>query len=157
MQKPLTAKRIENIALFYLERFDTSSTKLRQVLIRRVQRHNLQQIPIDPHVYEWIEQTIQKMQSLGYVDDKRYAENTIRRLSASGKSNRFIQQKLQAEGIDGDLIYSLLTPENDIEQAKIFVQKKHLGSDYKKDLTKLARAGFDYETAKQALKGETDV
>ena len=37
-----------------------------------------------------------------------------------------------------------------MERAKIFVQKKHL-EQTEKDLAKLARAGFDYETAKQAL------
>ncbi len=157
MQKPLTQKRIENIALFYLDRFDASRGKLRQVLSRRVLHQKMLQLPIDPQVPKWIENTIQKMCNLGYIDDKRYAENIIRRLSASGKSTRFILQKLQTEGIDSELINSLLDPADDLERAKIFVHKKRLGSNYEKDLTKLARAGFNYETAKQALKGETDV
>ena len=38
-----------------------------------------------------------------------------------------------------------------MENARRFVHKKRLGQDYKKDMAKLARAGFGYETAKQVL------
>ena len=79
MQKLLTAKRLENIALFYLERFDASSDKLRQVLKRRLRRQKMQGIELSPEAPDWIENVIQKMQNLGYVNDDRYAENAVRR------------------------------------------------------------------------------
>lgn len=151
MQKPLTEKRLENICLFYLERFDASSDKLRQMLNRRIKRQKMQNIPVDKDIYSWIENVIGKMQRLGYVNDTRYAENVVRRLSQSGKSARFIQQKLAQEGINADVITALLNPQDDLERACLFVRKKRLGANYEKDLAKLARAGFDYETAKQAL------
>ena len=156
MQKPLTPKRLENIALFYLERFDTSCGKLRQVLKRRVQRQKIQGIPVEKEIDQWIEQVIHKMQELGYVNDERYVQNTIRRLSESGKSTRFIQQKLSSEGIDSNLIESLLSPEEELDRATIFAHKKHLGSDPQKDLAKLARAGFNYDIAKHVLDNLSD-
>jgi len=157
MTKPLTQKRLENIALYYLERFDASSTKLQQVLMRRLQNQKAANIPIDPNTPEWIQNTVQKMIDLGYVNDKRYVENAVRRLSATGKSARFIFQKLSAEGLPSDLIQSFLDGSDDLERAQTFVRKKHLGKDYEKDLAKLARAGFSYEIARHALKGEDNV
>lgn len=153
MQKPLSPKRLSLFALTYLARFDCSSEKLRQVLNRRVLRQKRQNIPVDEQTPKWIEAVIQQMQNLGYIDDKRYVENAIRRLSESGKSARYIYQKLQADGIDTTLIESLLdnSEEQDIQRAIHFAHKKHLGKDYKKDLEKLARAGFSYEVAKQTL------
>lgn len=158
IQKPLTEKRLENIALFYLERFETSSEKLRQVLKRRIARQKMKGILPDPESANWIENVIQKMQNLGFVNDARYAENTARRLSEQGKSARQIQHKLMSEGIEPEFIYPQLEETDDLARAKIFVKKKRLGKEYEKDLAKLARAGFSYETAKLALtKGEDDV
>ncbi len=157
MQKPLTPKRLENIALYYLERFDASAYKLREVLKRRVNKQKLAGEPVDKDVFQWIEAVIQKCVALGYVDDKRYAENAVRRLTQAGKSLRFIRQKLMNEGIDVDLLETLLNPEDELERACTFVRKKRLGGDYEKDLAKLARAGFSYEIARQALtQGEED-
>ncbi|MBQ4472593.1 MAG: RecX family transcriptional regulator [Alphaproteobacteria bacterium] len=157
MQKPLTPKRLENIALYYLDRFDASSTKLRQVLLRRLQKQKMSDTPVDPNALKWIENVIQKCVDLGYIDDKRYVENAVRRLSAGGKSARFIQQKLLSEGLDADLIQSFLQIDDDLTRAQTFVTKKHLGKDYEKDLAKLARAGFSYDVARRALKGENNV
>ena len=97
---------------------------------------------------------VQKVTQLGYVNDERYAENAVRRLSQSGKSARFIQQKLMADGIAPDEIEKHLSTDEDLDRARVFAQKKHLGRDYQKDLAKLARAGFSYETAQEVLKGE---
>lgn len=151
MTRPITYARLRNIALFYLERYDASSGKLIDTLKRRVQKTKLQGLEIPKETNEWIQKIVQECQNLGYVDDKRYAENQVRILSRQGKSARFIVQKLSAAKIDTDLIQSLLDPDDDLERAKTFVQKKHLGRDYQKDLAKLARAGFSYEIAKQAL------
>lgn len=154
MQKPLTEKRLQNIALYYLERFDASSEKLRQTLKRRIQRQKMAGIPIHPSAYTWVEQILEKMKSLGYINDERYTENIIRRLSESGKSTRFIRQKLLVEGISEDTLEKFLSPDDELARAKNFVHKKHLGQGYQKDLAKLARAGFSYEIAQQVLKGE---
>ena len=123
MQKPLTEKRLQNIALFYLERFEASSQKLRQVLKRRVQKQKMQGLSVDPQVPKWIENVIQEMIRLGYVNDERYIENTIRRLSQAGKSTKFIRQKLLTEGMENEMIAAFLNPESALDQARLFVQK----------------------------------
>ena len=91
------------------------------------------------------------MERLGYINNQRFAENTIRRLSNSGKSKSYISTKLKLAGIEEEQIRETLSQTNDLENARIMVQKKHLGKDFQKDLARLARAGFSYETARKAL------
>ena len=144
MQKPLTEKRLENIALFHLERFETSSEKLRQVLTRRVARQKMLGIQQAAECPQWIETVVQKMQERGFVNDERYVENAVRRWGEQGKSEFVMRQKLQAERIPSQLIEKALAQneQDDLARARIFISKKHLGQAYEKDLEKLARAGF---------------
>ena len=118
---------------------------------------------------KWIEDIIKRMQELGYVDDKRYAQNTFRRLQNAGKSTSFIAGKLKQSGIGANIINQLIeeqentTDEMDLNTARQLVKKKKLGylrppekqqEMHQKDLAVLGRAGFSYEIACQALKGE---
>lgn len=148
--KKITPQRLKNIALYYLQRYDASSLKLRTVLMRRIQKAKSEQ-PVAPESTDWVNQVIEQMQNLGYVNDARYAENVVRRLSETGKSNAFIRTKLKTDGIDENLIRQLLSDTDELAQAKLFVRKKRLGNDFKKDLAKLARAGFSYDIATKAL------
>lgn len=171
MVKQITFKRLENIALFYLQRYDSCSTKLNSVLKRRVLRAKKQGIIVPDDSSLWIEQVVLKMIDLGYIDDKRYAENIFRRLQNNGKSSRYIAAKLKQDGLDTQLIQTLIDSmdiscdEMDIVAAEKLVRKKKLGyfrtpelrrEMYQKDLAVLGRAGFSYEIAKQALKIDED-
>ena len=154
--KKITPQRLKNIALYYLDRFDASSEKLRSVLKRRVQKAIMMGDEVPSDVSNWIDEIVQDMQRLGYVNDKRFCENKIRQYLNAGKSNRYIIGKLSEAGIDLDLIQSFL-PDDELEQARIFVHKKRLGQDYQKDLAKLSRAGFSYDIAQKVLKEDSNV
>ncbi len=167
MVKQITQKRLENIALYYLQRYESSCFKLENVLKRRILRTKMQGAEIPADANKWVVEVVQKMQNLGYIDDKRYAENTLRRLQNAGKSVRFIMGKLKQDGILPDTINTLMDAqeksgdEMDIDAARRFVDKKKLGwhrppdkrqEMYQKDLAALGRAGFSYETAARVLK-----
>ena len=109
------------------------------------------------------------MINLGYINDRRYIENTVRRLQNSGKSIRYISNKLKQDGIEDNLIQSFFeetiqnSEENDLVSAKHLVKKRKLGhfrapkkriQMHQKDMAILARSGFSYETAKKALQEE---
>ena len=106
---------------------------------------------ISPEAENWVEEIVAEMCRLGYVNNKRFAENLVRRLTESGKSRSFIRTKLKLAGIDDDQIINALSETDELANARLMVQKKHLGHDYKKDLARLARAGFPYEIAREAL------
>lgn len=168
MTKKITSNRLYNIALYYLSRYDASSGKVRQMLQRRLMRAKMKMEDIPPEASEWIENIVNRLTELGYIDDKRYGENQVRQLSGAGKSARFISMKLNQAGLDADLIENLIlsTDSDDLERAKKMVRKKKLGiyrpqnirqDYYKKDLATLARAGFSYETAVSALNDEINM
>lgn len=166
MVKKITPKRLENIALYYLERYDSSAFKLKSVLERRVFKAKRDEQEVDENASAWIESIVQKMQDLGYVNDERYAQNQFRILSNAHKSVRYIVQKLKQDGIDEERIRDLFesqeqsTDELDLNAARLLISKKKIGKYrsvenrklmYQKDLSALGRAGFSYDIARQAL------
>ncbi len=165
----ITPQRLYNIALSYLTRYESSTQKLKNVLERRILSAQRQGKEIPKNASQWIHETVLKMQELGYVNNKRYAENTIRRLSQSGKSIRYMNMKLKQDGIDSQTFQSALpnktTDDIDLDFALLMVKKKKIGfyrpfplqkQYFQKDLAILGRAGFSYETAQRALKGDSD-
>ena len=152
--KKITPQRLKNIALYYLERYEASTQKLREVLRRRLAKAKLEQ-PIPSEAPKWIEEVIDEMIHLGYINDKRFTENTVRRLSEAGKSRSFIRTKLKLAGIEEENITEALSDTDELTNARSFVRKKHLGDDFKRDLARLARAGFSYEVAREALEDDS--
>ncbi|MCP4393283.1 MAG: hypothetical protein GY804_03295 [Alphaproteobacteria bacterium] len=168
--KKITKKRLENIAIYYLSRYDSSTENLRQILKRRVlksQRHH----EIDSNqAMEWIKETIQKMQSLEYVNDDRYTLNQIRKLWEKGTSKRKIQSILLQKGIPhekfirimGSFFSSFEKTDKDPDEvaAHKYAKRRKLGiyreknkrkERANKDLASLARAGFSYKIAKEIV------
>ncbi|MBE6449718.1 MAG: RecX family transcriptional regulator [Alphaproteobacteria bacterium] len=166
MVKQITEKRLEHISIYYLQRYESCASKLKDVLYRRVLKIKMQGGEIPPQIEEWISKIVLKMQDLGYIDDMRYIENTVRRLQNNGKSMHYILNKLKQDGLSSDLLDTFLqentsnTFQTDLQSAQRLVYKKKLGcfrnkelqkQMYQKDLAVLARAGFSYEIAKKAL------
>lgn len=166
-KRKMTPVRLKNIALYYLQRFDSSADNLRQVLTRRV-RDNARQTPdFDMHrAAEWIEEIITEFERVGYLNDRRYAEFKIAGYLAAGKPERYIRIKMRQKGVAEALVNEILADsEIDEESAAVnFARKKKIGpfrADEEsrrvcrqKDLAAMIRAGFDYETAKQVIGGE---
>ena len=162
MVKEITEKRLYNITLYYLTRFDASVGKVRSMLKRRLIKAKMAGHNLPPETSQWIETIISDMHRLGYLNDSRYAENKIRLLIHQGKSIQFMTLKLKEAGIDEETIQTLLinASVSDLEQACRLVARKKLGPHrpseqqqicYQKDLATLARAGFAYDIARKAL------
>lgn len=165
--RPLTSKRLTNIALYYLGRYESSVEQLRKILSRRVLKEKLKGADIPADVESVIESILAKMVSDGYVDDRRFAESVARKCQTAGKSRQFLIGKLKTAGIDADLIRELTDglADSDLDAARRFVQKKKIGrcrplerqkECFKKDLAAMARAGFSFDVAKKALETDED-
>ncbi len=165
--RPLTAKRLTNIALYYLGRYESSVEQLRKILLRRVLKEKMKGADIRADAEAVVESILSKMIADGYVDDRRFAQGVVRKCQSAGKSRRFLIGKLKTAGIDSDLICELTADltDSDLEAARRFVQKKKIGryrplekqkECFKKDLAAMARAGFSFDVAKQALETDED-
>jgi regulatory protein len=167
--KKITLKRLENIALHYLSRYESSSENLRKILKRRVYKASKHHETNTNQANEWIEQIIDKMQRLEYINDDRYALNQLRRLWEKGASKRKMQAHLAQKGIplekitdilqnfmdslDIDDNFELIAAKKHAKRKKIGIyRQKNQREDYRnKDLAAMARAGFSYEIAKKII------
>jgi regulatory protein len=165
--KDLSVSRetIENKALQYLERFDASAAKLRKILEEFVkQRAKAQGVDSRPFL-DIAHELVKRYESNGLIDDRRYASSMAQSLIARGVSRQVAKSKLLSRGITSEVIdevISRLASEggSELAAARALVRKRKLGcfrpeherrDAARRDLGVLARAGFDFQTAKAAL------
>jgi regulatory protein len=154
--KLATRAELEKAALAYLSRVECTAAKLRAYLTRRA----------DPALAESIEELLARYQASSLVSDARFAENAVRRMSRRGTSERAIAFRLGRAGLSPSVVGEALAaraseiPEPELEAARTLVRRRRLGPlrpenerelHRRRDLAVLARAGFDFETARRAL------
>ena len=165
--RKMTKKRLQNIALYYLERFDSSSANLRQVLKRRIFDYARKTPDFNrSDAEQWIDEIVLRFEELGYLDDKRYAEFKIDDYLLAGKPERYIRQKMQQKGVAEKVIDKILSEREFDEESMAlrFAAKKRIGpyrkdeesrrQNRQKDLATLVRAGFGYDTAQKVIGAE---
>jgi regulatory protein len=161
-----SAKHLERAALYYLERYATSSDNLRRVLMRKVARSARAHDTDETAGRAMVEELIARFLELGLLDDARYAESQVRRLRRRGTSRRLIMARLWAKGLDATVIdealrqFDDLSSEPEMAAACAYVQRRRLGP-YRaararerlrgRDLAALARAGFSYRVAERVM------
>lgn len=167
--KKATPERLERSALFYLERFASSSENLRRVLMRRVDA-SAREHGTDPEEgARFIDTLIERYQRAGLLDDAAYADARVAGLHRRGLSDRAIAMKLRQKGVPGDLIdKSLETLREDLradgvdpnwEAAMNYARRRRIGpfrktaraENRERDMAALGRQGFDYETARRIV------
>jgi regulatory protein len=172
LPKPVSAASLEAAALFYLERFATSSANLRRVLQRRVRRSAELHGTDAQAGAQLIDVLIQRFLANGLLDDHAYAEAKSASLHRRGTSSRAISAKLAGKGLSRDLVQSVLgeaddeaglatRPGGDLAAAAALARRRRLGpyrdetlreAHRLKDLGTLARAGFARSIAEQVLR-----
>ncbi len=102
--RKITQKRLLNIALYYLKRFETSTEALKDVLKKRVNQYAFQNPDYDKsEAYEWIESIVADCEKKGYVNDERFAGFRVSAYLNAGKSAKYIKGKLRQKGISEEL------------------------------------------------------
>lgn len=168
LPRRVSARSLENAAVFYLQRFSASTERLRRVLRRRVERSARIHPDVDRDAAEaWIEAIVAKFQRLGLLDDARHAETRAGALFRRGESRRAIAARLRAEGVDRDTLGAALegltdeAPDPDLAAAATLARRKRLGpyrasaqdraDNRKRDMAALARKGFGPSVALAVL------
>lgn len=164
--KKISPTYLRNVALWYLERFGGTRHRVRQVLHRRAEEA-AQVHGEDPHTGQWIEDVLDELENFGHLNDLLFAQSRVQRGLRQGKSRRLIEQELSNAGVSSAIqqeAISALDMSNDdqeIQAARTYVARHRLGylrddpeSFEQKDLARLARRGFSYQTARRALGGD---
>lgn len=159
-RKPVTAARLERIALYYLERFSASAAGVRAVLHRRIRRAD--EDLDEPQALAWVEDIIARLEKQGLVDDARFAVGRVGTLHRQGRPRQRIAMGLAQKGIDQETIARTMAsfidenPAADLQAALIYARKRRLGpfgppGEPEKQLAAMVRRGFDLNTARRIL------
>ena len=147
-------------AIYYLSKYSSSKKNLEFILKKKIRRLSDEK-KIRFHLYNEIQIIIEKLEKLNLINDQVFVESKIQSLQYQAKSKNYIKQYLLQKGIDKQLIeeqISLFYENNknlEKENALKFAKKRNLidnDQDYQKKLSKMARAGFSYDIAKEILK-----
>lgn len=92
---PLDPRRLEELALRYVEKFATTRGKLAAYLVRKLRERGWDgATPADP------QGIAERMAALGYIDDRAYAEAKAASLTRRGYGARRVSQALHAAHVD---------------------------------------------------------
>ena len=147
-------------AIYYLSKYSSSKKNLEFILKKKIRKLSDEK-KIRFKLYNEIQIIIQKLEKLNLINDQVFVESKIQSLQFQAKSKNYIKQYLLQKGIDKQLIeeqISLFYENNknlEKENALKFAKKRNLldnDQDYQKKLSKMARAGFSYDIAKEILK-----
>ena len=167
--KRITPSYLRNSALYYLDRFGTSRANLRRVMMRKINRGLAEHGGDRDEAVDWLEALLDDLERLGYVNDAEYAASRARALHRGGAGERKIRAKLREKGIASETIDRALEAlaertrgehPPDLVAAARYARSRRLGpyrkgdhspESRRKELGKLARAGFDYEIAMRVV------
>jgi len=163
-----TPDYLERAALFYLERYASSTANLRRVLLGKVQR-SARAHGTDPAAgAEAVEALLARFQRSGLLDDRAYAEGRAVSLHRAGHSRPAIRARLAQKGVDTASIEAALArladeaAAPDLAAALRYARKRGLGpyrrerrlERRERDLAALARKGFDLDLARRLVDAE---
>ena len=152
-------EKLLKYAIYYLSKYSSSKKNLEYILKKKIRRLSDEK-KIRFHLYNEIQIIIEKLEKLNLINDQVFVESKIQSLQYQAKSKNYIKQYLLQKGIDKQLIedqISLFYENNknlEKENALKFAKKRNLldsDQDYQKKLSKMARAGFSYDIAKEVL------
>ena len=167
--RKVTQQSLRNAALYYLQRYASSAANLREVLTRRVRRaERVQEIDTDT-ASGWIDTIVSSFESSGLIDDRTYADARIQSMFRQGRSRRMMMLELRHKGVAPEIVdaalesLSLENAAPDRKAAIRYAQRRRLGpfrlklrEEYRvRYLAAMARAGFDYETARRVIDADS--
>jgi len=94
------------------------------------------------------------LNKLGFVDDKRFAENWVRQRRNKGMSTFVVRGELYKKGINSEIIDEVVDNEDELDSLLILVEKIKDRAAYKdkqKLMKYLASKGYRYDDIKKAL------
>ncbi len=169
----ITAGWIERYASWYLERWPASTAKLSRALYLRVDRstEHHQTDPADGHAL--VDAEIARLTAIGLLNDDRLAQHKASSLARKGTSRAHIRSKLSAAHIPAAAIASAVADlaeddrdvDPDLAAARTWARKRRIGpwrtgpadaDGRRRELAKLGRAGFAYETARKIVDFDPD-
>ena len=166
----VTVDEMRNFALAYVEKYAPSKQQLKTYLLKKYLKISVSNVK-KKDVMSLIDIVLSDLEKSKFINDKFYSESKAKSMIQRGNSINKIRNYLINKGINNEFIkdtVNKITDENseqDFFSAIKFCKKKRIGPAriednrslfYKKDISLLARNGFDFETSKKVMEIKKD-
>ena len=159
--RPLSAQRLEELALAYVARFSTSAAKLEGYLARKLRERGWEGSQEDGEGEPQVAALVARFVAAGYIDDEAYARAKSGSLLRRGYGKRRISQALGAAGIAAELRDVVAVGEGAQRRAALaLASRRKLGpfgaphadrAAREKQLAALLRAGHPLDMARELV------
>ena len=161
----VTVEEMRNFALAYVEKYAPSKQQLKTYLLKKYLKTSVPNVK-KQDVNNLIDIVLSDLEKSKFVNDKFYSESKAKSMIQRGSSINKIRNYLIGKGINETFIKDTVdkikedNSDQDFFSAIKLCKKKRIGPAraednrtlfYKKDISLLARNGFDFETSKKVM------
>ena len=161
----VTVEEMRNFAFAYVEKYAPSKQQLKTYLLKKYLKTSVPNVK-KQDVTDLIDIVLSDLEKNRFINDKFYSESKARSMIQRGSSINKIRNYLLNKGINNQYIKETLekihdeNSDQDFFSAIKLCKKKRIGPArtednrplfYKKDISLLARNGFDFETSKKVM------
>ena len=166
----MTIEEMRNFAFAYIEKYAPSKQQLKTYLLKKYLKSSNPSVKKND-ITDLIDLVTEDLEKTKYISDKFYSDSKAKNLIQRGSSINKIKNYLISKGIKDKYIKETISKimekneDQDFFSAIKICKKKRIGPArdqdnrslfYKKDISILARSGFDFETSKKVLEIEKD-
>ena len=166
----LTVEEMRNFSFAYIEKYAPSKQQLRTYLLKKYLRASIPNVK-KQDITNLIDIVSEDLEKSKFINDRFYSESKSKSLIQRGSSINKIRSYLFSKGIQDNYIKETIekikdnNSDQDFFSAIKICKKKRIGPAriddnrplfYKKDISLLARNGFDFETSKKVMDMEKD-
>ena len=161
----VTVDEMRNFALSYVEKYAPSKQQLKTYLLKKYLKLSVPSVK-KQDVTKLIDIVLSDLEKSKFINDEFYSDSKARSMIQRGNSINKIRNYLIRKGIDDEFIKGTVekikdqNSDQDFFSAIKLCKKKRIGPArvednrplfYKKDISLLARNGFDFETSKKVM------
>ena len=165
-----TVDEMRNFALAYVDKYAPSKQQLRTYLLKKYLKLSVPNVK-KQDVTQLIDVVLSDLEKSKFINDKFYSESKAKSMIQRGNSINKIRNYLIGKGINDEFIKQTVNKiqednnDQDFFSAIKICKKKRIGPArtednrplfYKKDISLLARNGFDFETSKKVMELQKD-
>jgi regulatory protein len=166
----LKVEEMRNFSFAYIEKYAPSKQQLRTYLLKKYLRASIPNVK-KQDITNLIDIVSEDLEKSKFINDRFYSESKSKSLIQRGSSINKIRSYLFGKGIQDNYIKETIekikdnNSDQDFFSAIKICKKKRIGPAriddnrplfYKKDISLLARNGFDFETSKKVMDMEKD-
>ena len=161
----MTIEEMRNFAFAYIEKYTPSKQQLKIYLLKKYLKSSNPSVK-KKDITDLIDLVTEDLEKTKFISDKFYSDSKAKNLIQRGSSINKIRNYLISKGIKDKYIKETISKikekneDQDFFSAIKICKKKRIGPArdqdnrslfYKKDISILARSGFDFETSKKVL------